>query len=55
MNSIKLACDYLVVGAGAASMAFIDTLLTQHPSTKIVRPVGDLLNHDRSPNLNHFI
>ena len=36
MNVTQLACDYLVVGAGAAAIAFIDTLLTRHPSTKIV-------------------
>lgn len=36
---VKLAnivCDYLVVGAGAASMSFIDTMLTQVPTSKIV-------------------
>jgi len=32
----RLECDYLVVGAGAASLAFIDTLLTELPETKIV-------------------
>ena len=32
----SLSCDYLVVGAGAASLAFIDTLLTELPSTKVV-------------------
>ena len=31
-----LDCDYLVIGAGAASLAFIDSLLTECPSTKIV-------------------
>ncbi|KAL3822005.1 hypothetical protein ACHAXA_002991 [Cyclostephanos tholiformis] len=36
MSLIQLACDYLVVGAGAASIAFIDTLLTEHPTTNIV-------------------
>lgn len=30
------SCDYLIIGAGAASIAFIDTLLTELPSTKIV-------------------
>jgi hypothetical protein len=30
-----LLTDYLVVGAGAASMAFIDTLLTEQPDVKI--------------------
>ena len=33
---MKLDCNYLVVGAGAASLAFIDTLLLQLPSAKIV-------------------
>mmetsp|Transcript_20807 Transcript_20807/g.49407 ORF Transcript_20807/g.49407 Transcript_20807/m.49407 type:complete len:538 (+) Transcript_20807:95-1708(+) len=32
----ELVCDYLIVGAGAASMAFIDTLLTELPDTKII-------------------
>eukprot|EP00592_Proboscia_alata_P020186 CAMPEP_0194411622 /NCGR_PEP_ID=MMETSP0176-20130528/9838_1 /TAXON_ID=216777 /ORGANISM="Proboscia alata, Strain PI-D3" /LENGTH=540 /DNA_ID=CAMNT_0039213731 /DNA_START=51 /DNA_END=1673 /DNA_ORIENTATION=- len=32
----SIVCDYLVVGAGAASMAFIDTLLTELPSAKIM-------------------
>ena len=39
MNAITtklLACDYLVVGAGAASIAFIDTLLTHLPTTSII-------------------
>lgn len=36
MEATRLVCDYLVVGAGATSMAFIDTLLTELPSTKIV-------------------
>jgi len=39
MNAITtklLVCDYLVVGAGAASIAFIDTLLTHLPTTTIV-------------------
>ncbi len=29
-------CDYLVIGAGVASIAFIDSLLTDLPSAKIV-------------------
>ena len=37
MPSIKtLECDYLVVGAGASTMPFIDTILTEMPDTKIV-------------------
>lgn len=39
MNAIttKLrTCDYLIVGAGAASIAFIDTLLTHLPTTTII-------------------
>ena len=31
-----LECDYLIVGAGAAPLAFIDTLLTELPETKII-------------------
>ena len=31
-----LECDYLVVGAGATPLAFIDTLLTELPETKII-------------------
>ena len=29
-------CDYLVVGAGAAGMAFVDTLLTEDPTCRVV-------------------
>jgi len=36
MNVNRLACDYLVIGAGAASLAFIDTLITELPSVKII-------------------
>ena len=32
----QLECDYLVVGAGAASLAFVDTLLTELPETKVI-------------------
>ena len=32
----RLQCDYLVVGAGAASLAFVDTLLTELPETKVI-------------------
>lgn len=35
-SSETLECDYLVVGAGAASLAFIDTLLTELPDTKVI-------------------
>ena len=35
-KSTLLACDYLVIGAGAASLAFIDTLITELPSVKII-------------------
>jgi hypothetical protein len=34
--SKTLACDYLVIGAGAAPLAFVDTLLTELPSTKVI-------------------
>ncbi|KAL3804934.1 hypothetical protein ACHAW5_006791 [Stephanodiscus triporus] len=36
MSATQLLCDYLVIGAGVASIAFIDTVLTEHPTTKIV-------------------
>ena len=32
----KLECDYLVVGAGASGLAFVDTMLTEIPSLKII-------------------
>lgn len=32
----RLVCDYLIVGSGAAPMAFLDTLLTELPETKVV-------------------
>jgi cation diffusion facilitator CzcD-associated flavoprotein CzcO len=32
----QLVCDYLVVGAGAASIAFVDTLLSELPSAKVI-------------------
>jgi len=32
----KLICDYLVVGAGAAPLAFIDTILTELPQSKVI-------------------
>eukprot|EP00580_Thalassiosira_gravida_P002246 CAMPEP_0201598488 /NCGR_PEP_ID=MMETSP0492-20130828/281_1 /ASSEMBLY_ACC=CAM_ASM_000837 /TAXON_ID=420259 /ORGANISM="Thalassiosira gravida, Strain GMp14c1" /LENGTH=528 /DNA_ID=CAMNT_0048060905 /DNA_START=61 /DNA_END=1647 /DNA_ORIENTATION=- len=35
-SSKELECDYLVVGAGAAPMAFIDTLLTELPDSKVI-------------------
>lgn len=31
-----LECDYLVVGAGASPLAFIDTLLTELPDAKVI-------------------
>lgn len=31
-----LECDYLVVGAGSSPLAFIDTLLTERPESKII-------------------
>ena len=27
-----LSCDYVVVGAGASGMSFVDTLLKHHPN-----------------------
>ena len=35
-ESSGLRCNYLVVGAGAAGMAFVDTMLTENPLCKIV-------------------
>jgi hypothetical protein len=32
----ELKCDYLVVGAGTAGMSFVDTMLTEHPSSTII-------------------
>ena len=34
--SNELRCDYLVVGAGPAGMAFVDTLLTEDPTCRVV-------------------
>jgi len=31
-----VTCDYLVIGAGASGLAFVDTLLTQMPELKVV-------------------
>jgi len=31
-----ITCDYLVIGAGAASLGFVDTLLADLPSAKVV-------------------
>mmetsp|Transcript_10642 Transcript_10642/g.23503 ORF Transcript_10642/g.23503 Transcript_10642/m.23503 type:complete len:526 (-) Transcript_10642:54-1631(-) len=35
-NITELECDYLIVGAGATTLAFVDTLLTELPDTKII-------------------
>jgi cation diffusion facilitator CzcD-associated flavoprotein CzcO len=35
-SETPLECDYLIVGAGAAPLAFIDTMLTELPETKII-------------------
>ena len=35
-NEVLIDCDYLVVGAGASSLAFLDTLLTELPETKVI-------------------
>ena len=32
----NIVCDYLVIGSGAASLSFIDTLLTECPTSKII-------------------
>lgn len=36
MTTKMLECDYLVVGAGASPLAFIDTLLTELPEAKVI-------------------
>jgi len=36
MGMKELVCDYLIVGAGAAPLAFVDTLLTELPDKKII-------------------
>jgi NAD(P)-binding Rossmann-like domain len=36
LASRMLLTDYLVIGAGAASMAFVDTLLTEQPNATVV-------------------
>ena len=30
------SCDYLVIGAGAASLAFVDTLLIEQPACRVI-------------------
>lgn len=45
----RIECDYLVVGAGAASLAFVDTLLTELPETKIL-----LIDKKRAPG-GHWV
>jgi len=35
-ESIDLECDYLIVGAGATTLAFLDTLVTELPDAKII-------------------
>ncbi len=32
----QLECDYLIVGAGASPLAFVDTLLTELPDKKVI-------------------
>ena len=34
-EDVMLSCDYLVVGAGQAGLAFVDTLLMQAPHVKV--------------------
>ena len=45
----RLECDYLVVGSGAASLAFVDTLLIELPETKII-----LIDKKESPG-GHWV
>ena len=35
-KEIDLECDYLIVGAGASTLAFLDTLMTELPDAKII-------------------
>jgi hypothetical protein len=35
-ENIDLECDYLIVGAGASTLAFLDTLMTELPDAKII-------------------
>ena len=35
-EKIDLECDYLIVGAGATTLAFLDTLVTELPDAKII-------------------
>ena len=35
-TKMHLVCDYLVIGSGAASLAFVDTLLEEMPDKKVV-------------------
>ena len=44
--------DYLVVGAGAASMAFIDTLLKSQPKLKIA--IVDKNDRPGLPRLGYY-
>ncbi len=36
MNTAALETDYLVIGAGATAMAFVDTLLTEQPDVSVL-------------------
>lgn len=36
MNSLAIECDYLVIGAGATAMAFVDTLLSEQPDANVL-------------------
>jgi len=36
-SSVDLgSCDYLFIGAGAASLAFVDTLLVEQPACRVI-------------------
>ena len=38
VGEASLSCDYLVVGAGASGMSFLDSLLKHHPDSKCESP-----------------
>ena len=43
LNSTQLEADYLVIGAGATAMAFVDTLLGEQPEATVL--MVDRLHH----------
>ena len=39
-NNLNLQADYLVMGAGATAMAFVDTLLSESPNATVLMVVS---------------